>query len=309
MANSYHLRDMCLEDREAVSRLIFHSTNRYYQSIGRDPIFQGDELSPSQMFDVYQQLDANQGIVAIDDQSQEMIGLCFVHPRETHFSLGIMNVHPEHFGRRVARTILSQIIQRASEAGKPVRLVSSCLNLDSYSLYTRAGFVPFCTFQDMILEVPESGLTQPPPNGLVVRPGTLDDVDGMVAIEREVAGITRRNDYEYFLRNTEGFWHVSVVESAGELDGFLVSCGSEAFNMLGPGVSRTEDQAAALIYAELNQQAGRTPVFLVPVAAGQLVKQLYAWGARNCEMHVAQAYGPAQLPAGVIMPTFLPESG
>ncbi len=309
MNRSYQLREMSLEDREAVSRLIFHSTNQYYQSIGRDPIFQGDDLSPSEMFDVYQQLDANQGIVAIDNQSHEMIGLCFVHPRETHFSLGIMNVHPQHFGRGVARAILAQIIERAGKAGKPVRLVSSCLNLDSYSLYTRAGFVPFCTFQDMILEVPEGGIAQPPPNDLVVRPGTMDDVDGMAAIEEEVAGISRRNDYEYFLRNAEGFWHVSVVESTGKLSGFLVSCGSVAFNMLGPGVSRNDDQAAALIYAELNQQAGRTPVFLVPVAAGHLVKQLYAWGARNCEMHVAQSHGPAQPPAGVIMPTFLPESG
>lgn len=296
-------------DREAISRLIFHSTNQYYESIGREPIFQGEELDPAIMFDVYQTLDPNQGLVAVDNKTDGIIGLCFVHPRETHFSLGIMNVHPDHFGRGVARTLLSRIIEMAMTENKPVRLVSSCLNLDSYSLYTRAGFIPFCTFQDMFLEVPENGLTFDPPNDLIVRPGRLDDVEGMVAIEREVAGITRRNDYDYFLRNDKGFWHVSVVESNGQLDGFLISCGSQASNMLGPGVARTEDQAIALIYAELNQHAGHTPVFLVPVNCGELVQQLYKWGARNCEMHVAQSYGLAQQPAGIIMPTFLPESG
>jgi len=124
-----------------------------------------------------------------------------------------------------------------------------------------------------------------------------------------ISGISRRNDYEYFLRDMDGFWHMSVVQSADGIDGFLVSCGSQAFNMLGPGVARTEDQAAALIYTELNRHRGRAPVFLVPVGCGDLVGQLYAWGARNCEMHVAQAHGPAQPPAGIVMPTFLPETG
>jgi len=32
-------------------------------------------------------------------------------------------------------------------------------------------------------------------------------------------------------------------------------------------------------------------------------------GARNCELHFAQVLGDAQPIAGVVMPTFLPESG
>ena len=309
MSREYHLRDMRASDREAAARLIYCSTNGYYESIGREPIFVGDELVPAAIFDVYQQLDAEQGIVAIDENSGAMIGLCFVHPRETHYSLGIMNVHPEHFGRGVARAILAQIVDRARTEDKPVRLVSSCLNLDSYSLYGRAGFVPFCTFQDMIVEVPEGGLAHGPPNELPVRTGTLDDADAMEAIEREVSGISRRRDYEYFLGNADGLWHVSVIESVSGVDGFLVSCSSDACNMIGPGVSRTDGQMAALVYAELNQHPGRAPVLLAPVARGQLVQQLYAWGARNCEMHVAQSNGAAQAPAGVVLPTFLPETG
>ena len=71
----------------------------------------------------------------------------------------------------------------------------------------------------------------------------------------------------------------------------------------------TEDQAAALIHAELDGHRGRTPVLLVPVQCDSLVRQLYAWGARNCEMHVAQAYGDVPPLLGVTMPTFLPETG
>jgi len=335
---TFHLRNMRPEDREEVARLIYHSTNRYYQSIGRDKIFKGDELSAAVFFDVYERLDPGQGIVAVDNESGQIVGSCFVHPRETHVSLGIMNAHPDYFGRGVARAILNRIIElaKAQPTGfslsgisspyaelvkhlcpelveaqhKPVRLVSSCFNLDSYSLYTRAGFVPFCTFQDMYLSVPQGGLTVEPPPGVSVREGVEEDVKKMQELELAVSGISRVNDYQYFLKNEDGLWHVSVIDSPdGGLDGFLVSCRAEACNMLGPGVARTEQQAAALIHAELNQHPGRSPVFLVPVTCKQLVQQLYAWGAKNCELHVAQVYGYALKIRGVVMPTFLPESG
>jgi len=296
-------------DRVPVSRLIFHSTNRYYESIGRAPIFRGDDLSTGIIFDVYEKMDPGQGIVAVGDDSGEIIGSCFVHPRETHISLGIMNAHPDHFGRGVARTLLQRIVELGQKQNKPVRLVSSCLNLDSYSLYTRHGFAPFCTFQDMYVDVPESGLAGNSPAGQTVRKATLDDMTAMAAIEKEISGITRTEDYRYFIENDDGIWHVSVAESADGLAGYLVSCGADAFNMLGPGVARTEDQAAALIHAELNSHRGRSPVFLVPVTCGRLGQGLYAWGARNCEMHVAQSNGTTQPPQGVTMPTFLPETG
>ena len=307
--SDFHLRPMTPTDREAIARIIFHGTNQYYESIGKGPIFQGDELSPAVMFDVYERLDPAKGWVAVDDETETIIGSCFVHPRETHVSLGIMNCHPDHFGRGVARTLLQRIIDDASAADKPVRLVSSCLNLDSYSLYTRAGFVPFATFQDMILEVPESGLQVATPLDGKVREATLDDIDAMAALEMEVSGISRRDDYRYFIENKDGFWHVSVIESESGLSGFLVSCGSEACNMIGPGVAKSQDDAASLLYAEFDQHRGRTPVCLIPVSCGDLVQQLYAWGARNCEMHVAQVYGETPTPRGVVMPSFLPESG
>ncbi len=309
---THHIRIMRPEDRAEIARLIFHSLNAYYDSIGRGELLKGDPLTAAVFFDVYQKLDPDEGIVAVDDDSGRIIGSCFVHPRETHISLGIMNVHHDHFGRKIAKKLLNAITDRGKSEGKPVRLVSSCFNLDSYSLYTRAGFVPFTTFQDMMVEVPEGGLAHRAPEGFFPRKATPDDADAMAVIERKLTGISRRQDYDYFIRNEEAFWSVSVIESEGGdggLEGYLVSCGSEDFNMLGPGVARTEAQAAALIHAELNVQKGRCPVLLVPVTCGDLVAQLYQWGARNCEMHVAQSFGPAEELKGVVMPTFLPETG
>ena len=72
---------------------------------------------------------------------------------------------------------------------------------------------------------------------------------------------------------------------------------------------RSGDAAVALLQAELNVNAGRSPIFLVPVVARSLVRQAYAWGARNCELHFAQVLdGFNTRVNGIAMPTFMPES-
>ncbi|MEC7109143.1 MAG: GNAT family N-acetyltransferase, partial [Planctomycetota bacterium] len=119
--SGFHIRKMEAGDREAVARMIFHGTNRYYETLGKGPIFQGDELSPAIMFDVYEKMDPDEALVAVDDDSDIVVGSCFVHPRETHVSLGIMNCHPDHFGRGIARSLLQRIITDATASRKPVR--------------------------------------------------------------------------------------------------------------------------------------------------------------------------------------------
>ena len=59
----------------------------------------------------------------------------------------------------------------------------------------------------------------------------------------------------------------------------------------------------------VRNEAGRSPVFLLPVDRPALVRQAYAWGARNCELHFHQVLGDWTPFAGVNMPTFMPETG
>ena len=107
---------------------------------------------------------------------------------------------------------------------RPVRLVSSAMNLDSYSLYTRAGFVPRRAYQDMFLAVPESGLGHRP-TVAGIRPATFADVEGIAALEMELCGIRRAGDFHHFIENRAGFWRLSVCEGeGGRLEGFMASC-------------------------------------------------------------------------------------
>src|SRR4029079_16697588 len=123
--------------------------------------------------DVYNALEPGCCVLAENAETGRLMGSCFYHPRERHVSLGIMNVPPNYFGRGVGGALLRHIIDYTERHGhKALRLTSSALNLDSFSLYNRYGFVPRCAYQDMFLPVPPEGLKASAPGADRVRPAT-----------------------------------------------------------------------------------------------------------------------------------------
>ena len=308
---TFTIRTMTSDDRHDVAELIYISINHWYQVHGMPAIFSGGPAVCNIFFDTYESLDPQCGIVTVDDETDIVIGSCFYHPRDHHVSLGIMTVHPNHFGAGAGRALLDWIVDLSNTQNKPVRLTQSALNVDSFSLYSKAGFVPRHAYQDMILEVPASGLDFACPAVANVRSATMADIPALVELEMQVAGISRAQDYEFLICNDDGNWHLSVCAcpDSGKLLGFLGSCSHPATNLIGPGVSLDEETAIALLASELDRQRGQTPVFLVPVEAEKIVRAAYAWGARNCEMHFCQVLGDYKPFAGVNMPTFMPETG
>jgi GNAT superfamily N-acetyltransferase len=305
------LRPMIADDRFEVAELIYASINVWYRHHGAAEIFRGGPRVTEVFYDVYNDLNPGCNVVAVDRETGRLMGSCFYHPREHHVSLGIMTVHPNHFGRGVGSALLKHIIDYTDSHGlTALRLTQSALNIDSFSLYNRAGFVPRYAYQDMLIAVPAEGPHFHAPGDERVRDATLADVPAMAALELEVSGISRERDYRYCIENARGFWHVSVLENPHSgLDGFMISSAHPALNMLGPAVARTEVDAAALLAHELPRHRGRIPVALIPMEKVELVRQMYAWGARNCEMHFCQVRGQFRPFAGVNMPSFLPETG
>jgi GNAT superfamily N-acetyltransferase len=307
--SSTRLRAMRPDEFDAVADLIFASTNAWYQKNRGFEVFGAGAKSCRLFPEVYEGLDPGCCVVAEDSGSGRLMGSCFYHPRSAHVSLGIMNVHPEFFGRGVASRLLGFITDFADRAGLPVRLVSSAMNLDSFSLYSRAGFVPRGVYADMQIAVPEAGWAYDARGADGVRPANDSDIAGIVRLERRVAGIEREKDYRFFIENHDGIWNPLVLaDGGGAVRGFLCSIWHPASNMLGPGVMESDEAAVALICAQLRHHAGRAPVFLIPLDRPGLVKQMYAWGARNLELHFGQVRGLFQAVSGVVMPTFMPET-
>ena len=311
MTSTIQLTSLAPGDHEAVARLLHHSLVHWYESrLGQGAKF-GDSHEPFLLFpEVYEALDPGECLVARDAQTQAILGVCFSHERETHVAIGIVATAPESGGRGVARRMMESVLEKARQLGKPARLVSSLLNLDSFSLYTRLGFVPGAIFQDMLITVPENGMAAPAPVGAdLVREARPDEAARIADFERSLQGIRREKDFAFFLRNEVGSWRVLVSEQAdGALNGFLAMSTHASFTMIGPGVAADEETAAALLWRALDGLRGETLVFLVPCAAAGLVRTAYSWGARNVELHVAQSTAPVALTRGIVFPTFMPET-
>jgi len=305
----FKLRPMKAADFDAVAELIFLSTNAWYRERLGHAIFQCRPADCRIFCEVYDDLDPDCGLVIENSATGMIAGSCFFHPRETHVSLGIMNVHPNYFGHGIAGRLLARIIDEAELRDLPLRLVSSALNLDSYSLYNRNGFSPFCLYQDMILKVPEDGLGEPPAGLPEVREAEPADLVAMGRLEFEISGISRERDYCYFIENSTGMWKTLIAEGEdGVPEGFLVSADHAATKMIGPGVMQTEAAAEALLRAQLERFRGKTVVFLLPAGEKRLIAAAYGLRAKNCELHLGQVRGSLQPVSGIVFPTFLPES-
>ncbi|MGI5923396.1 MAG: GNAT family N-acetyltransferase [Lentisphaeria bacterium] len=308
--STFTIRHMRERDKWAVAKVICLSTSTWYQAHNMGPRFLGGPKTTEFYYDIYHTLPGSYGLVADDDVSHNILGSCFVHERPTHMSLGIMNVHPSYANRGIGSALLRTIVAQAKKIDKPLRLVSSALNLSSFSLYNKQGFVPYCVYQDMEFTVPPDGYEVTLPATLRTREGTLADLDEIVALEREVSGIERPGDYEHFLTNPDGYWHVSVCDSMdGGIDAVMVSVNSPPTTMIGPGCARDAETGSAVLLAELNRFRNRSIVALIPCACRKMVDLGYQLGAKNKELHFTQIIGEIPKINGWAFPTFMPETG
>ena len=307
------LRPLKDTDLSEHSDLLYSSFNTWYWKHGWGKDYFGCKPQETSIFyEIYNDLTPGKSIAAFDKNTNRMMGSCFYHPREHHVSLGIMSVHPNYGGQGAAKQLVNFILNFTKENNyKSCRLVSSAINMDSFSLYNKAGFVPRETYQDMVINVPTTGL-----EGIVVknqekvREATMGDVKAMGDLEMEISGIRREIDYKYAIENPRGVLNANVYENdQKQIEGFMISVKHPALNMLGPSIARNEDVAIAMIRKELERFKGTWALFSIPLKKRKMVEQLYEWHAINVETHLKEVWGDFQDFQGVSLPSFLPETG
>lgn len=299
------LRRLQPHQHDEAARLIHTSLDTWHRTRLNNDRF-GTAWEPFRaVIETYESLDPGCCVVAVDD-SGALIGSAFFHPRETHIGVGVVSVHPSAFGRGVGRAMMEEIVRIAGD--QPLRLVSSAMNLDSFSLYTRLGFVPQMMLQAVTLGVPAHGL---PGASTRPRPATMEDVPRIADLELRMNGVRKERDYRFFLENKTGGWRLAVIEKpSGAIAGFLAASLHGSGPQLGQGVAEDEATMMELVHATLDTHCrGQHVVWLLPMGCAALVRQAYAWGARNRETHLFSVLGYAPPIRGVTIATFMPESG
>lgn len=313
MTDSIILRPLKDTDVAEHADLLYSSFNSWYWKHGWGKDYFGCKPQDTSIFyDIYNDLTPGHSVAAFDQATNRMLGSCFYHPREHHVSLGIMSVHPNYGGRGIGRQLVNHILDYTKDNNfKSCRLVSSAINMDSFSLYNRAGFIPRVTYHDMVINVPETGIGNVNIKGEEhVREAVINDVKQMGELEMEVSGIKREIDYRYAIENPRGALHAIVYENDQKtLDGFMISVKHPALNMLGPCVARSEEIAIALIRKEIERFKGTWVLFSISMEKRKMVEQMYAWKAINVETHLKEVWGEFTGFNGISMPSFLPETG
>ncbi len=300
------IRPMAAEEDLEVARLIHRSTNHWYETHHHRLVFPGEPEDCLIFPETYEALDPGHSFVAVGSGSKKIIGSCFHHPRSSHHTLGIMNADPAYRG--AAKALLQHLIELAKKDHKPLRLVSSAGNLDSFSLYNRHGFTPYAVYQDMTIEVPPEGLPLSP-SAPATRPAEPSDLKAIVRLEEELVETSRAKDWQHFIANPNGVWRTTVsVDSNKHPTGAIASIDHPGSRMIGPAIAPDVPTLLALLLTQLNLYPGPSPLFLVPSEFPELTQALYALGARNHEIHLAQSLGPPPKRRGLSLPTFLPET-
>ena len=310
--SAFLLRPLRDSDVSEYAEMLYRSFNDWYWKHGWGKDYFGCMPEETAIFyDIYNDLTPGHSVAAFDNKSGRLLGACFYHPREYHVSLGIMCVHPDYCGQGIGRAMVDYIIRFTQENNyKSCRLVGSAINMNSFSLYNRSGFIPRVIHNDMVVNVSADNPYTHVPGEDLVRDALTEDVVGMGDLEMDVSGIKREIDYRYAIENPRGVLHASVCENDRRgIDGFMISVKHPALNMMGPCVARSEETALALIRNELERFRGTWVLLVVSVEKRKLVEQLYRWGARNVETHLKQVWGEFQPFKGVNMPSFLPETG
>jgi GNAT superfamily N-acetyltransferase len=308
---SFTLRALRDDDVPEYADLLFSAFNAWWWKHGLcKDFYDCHPIDVSIFYKIYNDMSPGCSVAAFHKDTGRMMGACYYHPREYHVSLGIMSVHPNYGGQGVGRAMVDYILDYTKDNGyKACRLVGSAMNLDSFSLYNRSGFVPRLSYQDMMLDVPSGGMDVSVPGEHKVREAKLEDVQSMADLEMEVSGVTRLVDYPYWIKNSRGVMHATVYENdQGGIEGFLNSVKCPAINILGPCVARSEEVAIALIRRELERYRGILTLFVIPTTKRKMVETFYEWKAFNVETHFKQVWGEFQEYRGVSLPSYLPET-
>lgn len=302
-----NIRPMKANEFQTVAKLIFEATNTWYLNNGKSAVFSCSPDDLTFFCETYETLDP--GCCLIAEIEGKIGACCFYHPRPTHFSLGIMCVHPDFYGKRLARLLLEKIIGKAKKAELPLNLISSAQNIDSFSLYNKAGFIPMNVYQDMIIQVPEQGLTFESDELQNVRPAGLNDLKALLELEMSVSGQDHSKDLKHIISSNSSIWNCHLIEKNSKILGFLCSVNHPSSKIIGLGAAYSSIDMIPLIKSHLNFYNGSSPLLLIPSKEKNLVEAMLKLKARNIEIHLTQSLNcSAQMELnGVMLPTFMPE--
>ncbi|MGH7857986.1 MAG: hypothetical protein ACREQY_11715, partial [Candidatus Binatia bacterium] len=214
-------------------------------------------------------------------------------------SVGPTTVAPADQGKGVGRALLQSVIDREPKA-RSMRLMQDSLNLASFELLVRLGYA---LGEEVAMLTLPAGFREDRESDPEVRPATADDLEGVLEMDRRLAGSDRRKDFELLRR----FGKVLVLHSGRELRGYLAQMPTPGRTMLGPGGAEEPESLLRLSLHAVAETLGELSL-LLPAWSRAGVCPLLDAGFRLVGLTNLMFRGEWQEPRGAYTYSLFPES-
>ncbi len=274
------------EDAEACGRICYVA----FGTISGEHNFPPDFPAPEIATGLASMLLGHPGFYSVvAEVNGKVVGSNFLDERSTIPGVGPVTVDPAVQNKGVGRTLMQDVIQRASDRGAPgIRLLQAAYHGRSLSLYAKLGF----QVRDLL-----ACMQGTPPKGEIpgyrVRAATTTDVEACTAVCRRVHGHDRAGE----VRDAVAQGTARVVEHDGRISGYATDL---AFFAHAVGESN-EDLKALIMAAEAFGGSG----ILVPTTNAELFRWCLERGLRVVHPMTLMTHGLYTPPQGAYLPSIL----
>jgi len=182
------LRPARAEDAQELGRICYEA----FKTISEAHGFPADFPSPEVATGLMTMMLSIPGVygVTAEDATGKIAGSNFLWEADPVAGIGPITVDPAAQNSSIGRRLMEDVLRRVDEKGTlSVRLVQAAFHNRSLSLYTKLGFN---TVEPLsLINGPAVNVTI---DGYTVRAMTMDDIDAVDAVTRQIHGHTRRNE-------------------------------------------------------------------------------------------------------------------
>lgn len=294
---SITIRTMTAEDVDVVAPVIVRAFNTVNARYGYPSEFPEPDAAVL-LSRYYLSQDPEGCLVAERDGS--ICGSIFARRRGDTVSVGPVSTDPACQGMGVGRRMMEAVFDLYPDAAS-YRLVQAAFNKESFSLYSRTGFVAVETM--LRLERPPAPVT-PEGDEPHVRQVTVEEAPAVAGLDRRLLGVERERDLPTFF----GMGSVYVYDGGAGAQGYLATIPTPGAIFLGPAVAQSEGQLGALLRAAL-RDAGSSPAGLhLPARFASAIDDCYRLGFRLFCLETFMVRGEWRMDQAFYLRSIFPES-
>lgn len=294
---SISIRPMSPHDVDIVAAVIVRAFNTVNARYGYPSEF--PEPEPSVLMSrFYLAEDPDGCLVALRDGA--VCGSIFARHRGDTVSVGPVAVDPASQGIGVGRRMMQAVFDLYPDAAS-FRLVQAAFNKESYSLYSRTGFVAVEPL--LRLERPPAPV-MPEEGEPHVRRAAVEEAPAIAELDRRLMGVERDRELAIIF----GMGRVYVCDDGGGMQGYLATFPTPGPVFLGPAVAHSEDQVNALVRAAL-RAIGSHPVTLhLPTRFASTIDECYRLGFRLFSLETFMVRGEWHMEEAAHLRSTFPET-